>query len=210
MSQGGVVLRNVWIVVIGAAALGLGVGCTTGNTSRSALEAGYAEDRAQRLLRAQRLAVRAENSDDPARQEVLLREAVDLFPQHSAFWTNLGTALAEQDDFAAAAEAYALASELDPTDPRPPYNLGALYAKRFWNEPALEHFERALDRDPNYRNALRGAIHMRILERAFDRELLEMIERAVVIETNERWLRYFQLQRESVRSELGLDEDADG
>ena len=162
----------------------------------------FARWRAERLAQAQRLAERAERTDDLEYKERYLREAVELFPQHSAFWTNLGTVLAENSDYASAAEAYGFAAQLDPTDPRPSYNHGALYVRRYWYAPAVEHFEQALVRDPNYLNAIRGLARTRVVLRDFDDDLLDLLDRAVLLESDERWLSYFQRQRVAVRAEL--------
>ncbi len=192
------------------------VGCASSGTGQDDVDRSpeaFAQWRSGQLRKAQGLAERAEKTDDLVKKEMLLREAVETFPQHSAFWTNLGTVLAQQNDYASAAEAFSLAADLDPTDPRPPYNHGALYVNRFWYQPAVEHFERALERDPNYLNAVRGLARTRVVLRDFDEDLLSLLDRAVLLESDERWLSYFQRQRVVVRSELergsGRSDDSD-
>lgn len=199
---------SIWALI--ALALGAGFfssGCNAG--PRRGLESEFGADRAMRLVEAQRLAERAERTDDYEEQERLLRDAVSLFPQYSPYWTNLGTALAHQNDYGGAGEAFSMAANLDPSDPRPSYNHGLLYLKRGWPSLALEHFERALDRDPRYLNALRGCIQTRKLLREFDVTMSDLLDQAVLVETDEDWLRYFRRQRVLVRGELGLDLNPD-
>ncbi|MEM1422507.1 MAG: hypothetical protein AAGH64_00740 [Planctomycetota bacterium] len=193
------------LVCVGAVAFGPG-GCASSGAGAGApgdaSPEEFAKWRAERLAQAQKLAERAEREDDLAEKEALLRDAVDLFPQHSAFWTNLGAVLAARNDYASAAEAFGLASELDPTDPRPAYNHGALYVRRYWYQPAIPHFEQALGRDPNYLNAIRGLARTRVVLRDFDSDLVDLLDRAVLLESDERWLAYFQRQRVAVRAEM--------
>lgn len=186
------------VCVIACATL---VGCAS-RPDRGLDASEYARDRTRRLVEAQRLAEQAERTDDPAKAEELLREAVRLFPQHSAYWTNLGTALAQQNDFGGASEAYGVAADLDPTDPRPLYNIGTLWAKRYYPREASEYYERALDRDPNYLNAMRGLVRVRSAYLDYDREVLEVVDRAIILEKDDEWRRFFQRQRNVIQGAL--------
>ncbi|GAB4553092.1 MAG: hypothetical protein Tsb0013_15540 [Phycisphaerales bacterium] len=207
----GVRTRTMTILCALACAGTLVGGCaSSGSTGSDQTAEAFAQQRAERLARAQRLAERAESTDDLEKKLEHLREAVRLFDQHSAYWNNLGQALAESDDYASAGEAFALAAQLDPTDPRPPYNHGALYVRRYYYQEALPFFERALERDPNYLNAIRGMIHTRVVLREFDEDLVDLLNRAVILEHDERWLAYFQRQRVAVRAELDRLEEVGG
>ncbi len=173
----------------------------------------YARDRVERLKRAHALAIRAESESDPAQAAELLRQAVLIFPDTSAYWTNLGTALVRTGiatDRLAAMEAFLEGANRDLTDPRPYYNLGLLYLNQGWSKQAIENFDLALARDEYYIRALRGSIRTRMRERIYDTETLEKLNRAVLVEDDEEWAFYFQAQRIRLRAMLedeGIDVD---
>lgn len=196
------------IVMFGCAAACLlsgPVGCASSGIAQPNASDAYARDLAERLQRAQSLAEKAERTEDPMKKATLLREAVETYSQHSTYWINLGTALAELEDYASAAEAFAQASDLDPTDPRPPYNHGTVYFRRGYPQDAMGYYEESLRRDRNYLNAIRGYVRTSEALYEFDADLADLLDRAVILETDPEWLDYFKRRRIKVRVELGLE-----
>ena len=94
------------------------------------------------------------------------RQAVDLLeplserePHNPMVWTNLGAAylgnpvLAEDEDQQRAIAAFKKALEINPVTPNVAYNIGLIYVDRRENEKALLWFRRAVQANPNDRDA---------------------------------------------------------
>lgn len=97
------------------------------------------------------LRVRLEQYDEGA---ACFRRAVDLQPDFWKAWVNLGAALSEQQDFAAAESAYASALELQPQSPHILERMGVNALKASELEKCVEYLERSLAIAPNYFPAL--------------------------------------------------------
>jgi Flp pilus assembly protein TadD len=82
-------------------------------------------------------------------------------PHNPMVWTNLGAAylgnpiLAKAEEQLRAIAAFEQALELDPIAPHVAYNLGLVYLDRQEPEQALHWFERAIQANPNDRDARR-------------------------------------------------------
>ncbi len=122
------------------------------------------------------------------------RQALELDDKLYGAWNNMGQLLMDQGNFADAVSAYKIASGLEPTDPRPEYNIGLVYQKVGWAQDSFEHFQNALDRDPNYIPALRGIIRSAEMLGKGDAQILEYIRNAQLRETDEQWRSYFSSQ----------------
>lgn len=83
------------------------------------------------------------------------------YPDSPAIWTNLGAAylgnpiLAEDDDQRRAIAAFEKALALDPIAPHVAYNIGLVYRDRHEYEQAIAWFQRAVQANPNDRDARR-------------------------------------------------------
>ena len=86
------------------------------------------------------------------------RKAIELNNKLYAAWNNMGQLLLAKGNYSDAVSAYKIASGLEPTDPRPEYNIGLAYQRVGWAQDSITHFENALDRDENYMPALHGII----------------------------------------------------
>jgi tetratricopeptide (TPR) repeat protein len=155
-----------------------------------------------RMRDAHATAVKAFGEEDAERAEELYLEAVRTFSQYPAVWNNLGVLLMEQDRYNEAAEAFARAAELAPDDPRPVYNEGLLYFNRRYPHRALPLFEKALQRDPNHLDALRASIQTQVLIREVDEGTLELIARAMMLDPDERWRRFYEENRSKIETLL--------
>jgi len=151
---------------------------------------------------AQNLAVQASKTKDPAKAIELYQKSVQTYAQLPAVWNNLGVLLMEASRRQEADQAFATASELATTDPRPLFNRGLLRFDAKRPDEARTFFSQSLGRDPNYLPALRGAIESDITLRRIDEETLELLNRAMFLEQDARWRERMELQRARVESAL--------
>ncbi len=122
------------------------------------------------------------------------RKALELDDKLYGAWNNMGQLLMDQGNFADAVSAFKIASGIEPTDPRPEYNIGLVYQKVGWAQDSFEHFQSALDRDPNYIPALRGIIRSAEMLGKGDPQILGYIRNAQLRETDEQWNDYLSTQ----------------
>jgi tetratricopeptide (TPR) repeat protein len=120
-------------------------------------------------------------------------------------WHNMGVQLMHLQDYVAASEAFTVAMQMSPTDPRPCENLGIVYDLTGWGEQSLFYFDMALERSPNYLPALRGAIKAAHLLGEADTKRLDQVRRALMIETDPANRQFFE--REQLRITGRLDQD---
>lgn len=150
------------------------------------------------LAKAREMALRAQRTKNPERAIDLYNQAVRAFPGFSAAWNNLGVLLMSDEQYLEAAEAFRAAADQSPADPRPLYNLAVLWDKQGWPEDALRFYLEALERDPRYQPALRGAIRNETLLGEADEKTLERLRTALLQENNDRWREYLLLQKTRV------------
>ncbi|MDX9911933.1 MAG: tetratricopeptide repeat protein [Phycisphaerales bacterium] len=135
--------------------------------------------------------------------EKKFNEAIDLYRQSIAesrslpyVWNNLGVLYMESQNYIAAAEAFRNAADLDVNDPRPLENLGTLYHRVGRDTEALRYFSDALTRDPYWLPALRGtarcALRLPSGTGLSDEELLNRVERALMVERDAQWRAVFE------------------
>lgn len=125
------------------------------------------------------------------------RQALSLSPDMPEVWNNVGVELMRVQDYLGASEAFGMAMQLSPTDPRPAENLGLVYHRTGWAEESLRYYDMALERSPNYLPALRGAIKASHLLGEADEKRLEQVRRALMIEPDPKMREFFE--REQVR-----------
>ncbi len=176
---------------------------------REALALGEQGDRAF----AEALALSERGKDDEAQAAYanavnFYSQAVSTYDEFFALWNNLGTALAALDRYQQAEEAYIRASNINHSDPRPWYNRGLLWRDRGYPADAKRHFEQALERDARYLDALWGVIKADITLGEESRQTLDLIRSALFLETNPDHRQYLELERERIRSKLGISESS--
>jgi tetratricopeptide (TPR) repeat protein len=163
------------------------------------------ESDAERLAEAQRLAASAQTMREPAKAIERYRQAVKAYPDFPAAWNNMGVLLLREGRFREAAEAFLAAGDRAPSDPRPLYNLGLSWDRAGYLVDALDHYSEALNRDPNYLPALRGAVRAeRRLGRA-NAKTLERIRTALMSEDDAQWREYFELLRSWAEEEVAFN-----
>lgn len=176
-------------------------GCSAGAPHGTVIpEPGPARlDEARRVVARAQEAHRAGELD---RAATLYRQALELAPDLGVAWNNLGLVLMEQGNYMDAAAMFQIAADAMPRDPKPYYNLGLTYQRRGWLDPALDFYRRALERDPLYQDALRGAVLIGKLTMAADDEALARARRLLMRERDSRWRTL--AEREQIRIEAAL------
>jgi tetratricopeptide (TPR) repeat protein len=97
----------------------------------------------------------------------LLEGLRDLAPENVMVWTNLGAAylgnpvLAHSDEQIRAIAAFEQALRLDPVAPNVAYNIALIYRDRQEIEQAISWFERAVQTNPNDRDARNLMVKLR-------------------------------------------------
>lgn len=137
------------------------------------------------------------------------REAINTYTELPVAWNNLGRLLMKRSENLGAADAFKTASELSPTDPRPLYNLGALWEGLGYLEDAQRWYNQALNRDHDYLPALRRYI---IIEEIFlnpDPTTFERVQTALLIEKDPWWIDRFKRARQRF-TEAERERRADG
>lgn len=160
------------------------------------------EDQSARVVEARRLALAAQNAKDTDEAIALYRRSVEAYRDLAPAWNNLGVLLMERQQYLDAAEAFTTASEIQPTDARPLYNLGLTWEKAGYLRDALRHYIAALGRDPRYQPALRGAVRAEQLLGDVSEDTLHRLRAALGQEQDERWRAWFELQRPQVEQEV--------
>ncbi len=134
-----------------------------------------------------------------------LGRAVALRPDMGAAWNNLGLALQGRGgklDFLQAVEAFKRAADLLPVDERPYQNLGVLYHERGFSEDALAYFTKALERNENSLESLRGAVGSAKLLLRSDEAGLARVRRALMLETDPAWRKIHEFERLRIQHDL--------
>ena len=130
------------------------------------------------------------------------RKAIELDDKVFAAWNNMGQLLMDQNNYADAASAYQIASGLEPTDPRPEFNIGIAYMELGWAKDAYEHFEIALARNEHYLPALHGAIQSASMLGMGNQEIMGYIRAAQLRETDDKRRAYLSTQYYRVQALL--------
>jgi tetratricopeptide (TPR) repeat protein len=120
------------------------------------------------------------------------RAAIEEYREIPVAWNNLGDLLAKQNDYMAAQDAFLTASELSPTDPRPLYNLGALWEERKYFDDALKWYDQALTRDEQYQPALRRYLLVQSIQNKPGVKTAERLKTALLLEKDPWWVERLQ------------------
>lgn len=144
----------------------------------------------------------ASKRGDTERAIELYKQALAESPGFFAAANNLGILLMEQGKHYDAVEAFKLAADVAPTDPRPLENIGLAYLSRGWAEPSLVSFLKALDRDPHSMRALRGAADAGSRLGVADQDALDRVSLALLLEQDPRWVPFFQRERIRIKGQI--------
>jgi tetratricopeptide (TPR) repeat protein len=136
------------------------------------------------------------------------QRAVEAYREMPVAWNNLGRLLLKRGENLAAADAFKTAAELSPTDPRPMYNLGAMWEELGYFDDAERWYDDALTRDPQHLPSLRRAIlidDLRDLKRPITAERLKT---ALLIEREPWWIdrfKRYQIRLRAALAEAGMN-----
>lgn len=154
-------------------------------------------DRAKQLAAQAQAAESEKRIDDAIR---LYREAIASYRDFPAAWHNLGLLQLQKNETLAAVESFKVAGDMDMRDPRPVYNIGAVYEQQGWTKEAQRYYTESLARDANYLEALRRSVYIDMTEATYTPATLERTRRAMMVEHDAKWRGFFE------RSQLRLDD----
>ncbi len=168
-------------------------------------DAARPEVQGEQIRKAHELASRAEQAGQAKRYD----EAISLYQQalatYRAFpsaWLNLGVMHMKLGNGLQALEAFNAAADADPTDPRPYFNIGAMYEEKFYYNEAIASYNKALERDPNLLPALRRSIYLQMQTSSFTPASKERVMRALLIETDPTYKSIFEQVKIRLDNEL--------
>ena len=150
--------------------------------------------KAQDLVRS---AQRLEQSDKENEAMLKYQEAIRTYRELPVAWNNLGRLKMRAGDNLAASEAFKQATDLSPSDPVAPYNLGQLWESLNYPEDASRWYTESLSRDPNYLPALRRSVLVDMIRNMGDERTSDRLKRALLQETDPAWKE--RLLREEIR-----------
>ncbi|MGE3107953.1 MAG: tetratricopeptide repeat protein [Phycisphaerales bacterium] len=161
----------------------------------------------EQIRKAHELASRAERAGKAQRYDEaikLYQEALATYRQFPSAWLNLGVMQMKAGNGLAAAEAFDAAAEADPSDPRPMYNIGAIWEEKYYYDVAIRHYNKALERDPNFLPALRRSIYLEMQTNSFTPASKDRVRRALMLETDPTFKNIF------AQAKLRLDNEVLG
>ncbi|MBN8645481.1 MAG: tetratricopeptide repeat protein [Planctomycetes bacterium] len=161
---------------------------------------------AVRISEAHAVAYEASRIKDPGKAAERYEDAIGRYDNFPAAWNNLGVAMMQQERYLEAEQAFARAAEQSRNDPRPLYNRGLLWMRRHYPADARKHFNEALERDPYHLPSLRGSVECDIVLREPSETTLDNIRRALMLETDKKWLERLESQRVKIQSALARPE----
>lgn len=80
------------------------------------------------------------------------QKAININPQYSMGYINLGNGYAGKDDNQKAEENFKKADSLDPSSPFPPYSLGVIEERKGNFKAAITYYEQSVSRDTTFEN----------------------------------------------------------
>lgn len=193
--------RNLLFVLLAAS---LSLGACASKQNRNNINIQITDDASERMAQARTIASQAQAEKDPIEAINLYQQAVTRYSDLPAAWNNLGVLLMEEEQFIQAAEAFAEAAQRAPTDPRPSYNLGLTWERAAYISDALVHYSTALEKDPRYLPALRGAVRAEALQGTFSDVTAERIRIGLMMEQDPAWRQFFERQKSRVENELRI------
>ena len=180
------------------AVAGLGAACQKKSSGLSDYEIpreSTASYQAQQLAKSDSLVRDAQRLEVAGKHGAALEKyqlAIAAYNENPIAWHNAGLQWARLGKNLEAAQAFMTASELAPTDPRPLYELGALWEELGYLDDAARWYDQALQRDPRHQNSLRRAILVDELRHRLTPITAERLKIAIVAERQPWWINRFQ------------------
>lgn len=192
------------VVLLTLACAGGPGGCSIPSRGVGANDPVFAND-AERIAQAQRLAAEGDELRKAKRLEDAIgkyKQAVTTYPRFYSAWLNMGVTFTEQGKYLEAREALTAASEIEPSDPEAPANLGDLYQMQRWYDDAARNYTEALKRNPYHARALRESVRTDFLRNVRTDDTLSRIRRALEVERDPAWRSFLQRQKAMVEGHL--------
>jgi tetratricopeptide (TPR) repeat protein len=172
------------------------VGCRRGSGTVVVKDPGPGQR--QQALRLADEALKAEKSGDKAKAVSLYRESLSHSEEFAVVWHNLAMLIAERGEMGDQMEAVRMlqnAAALDTERPTTLYCIGYVYDKNAQRDKALDYFKQALAKDPNYLPALRGVAKVGKSTFLADKESLNWMKTALLIEKDPAWRKVFEEEK---------------
>jgi len=135
--------------------------------------------------------------EKPGKALRLLEEAERTRPGLAPVQNNAGLCLLLQDKYFEAAVAFKRAATLDPTDPRPLYNLGLTFERATNWEVASDYYEQALKLDPEDVHACENLIRVYVKLGRPRSEVASLARRALLKEMRPEWIAWLSRYAEA-------------
>jgi len=164
-----------------------------------------------RNAEAYRLSIEAQQAQRAGRNTdaiTLYQRAAELQPNMPGVWNNLGVLLMERQLYLDAVTAFKREADISPEDPRPYENLGLAYSEAQHAEESIKYYELALERDPNRVESLRGLARVSRARAAADPKIADHLRRALLLETDPTWRKFFENERIRVESQLREEKES--
>jgi tetratricopeptide (TPR) repeat protein len=171
-----------------AAAVALATGCA-GSGSAVVDQAISPREQAEPVLLSAQTSARAGKRTDAIE---LYKKSLAIDESNAAAWYNLGLLLQQDQQFAAAAESFQRAAELDTRDPRPYFAFASQLQQLGWLDEAEKYYALALDRQPSHLPSLMQAVQVGQLLDKYDDKMLDRSRRALQLTTDPKWREYLQ------------------
>ena len=162
----------------------------------------------EQIRKAHELASRAEQAGKAKKYSeaiALYEEAISNYRNFPSAWLNLGVMHMKSGNSLQAVEAFNAAADIDPTDPRPVFNIGAIYEDKYYYKEAISFYNQALERDPNLLPALRRSIYLEMQTNSFTPATKERVLRASMLETDPQYRSIFAQAKLRLDNELNAE-----
>lgn len=180
--------------IAAVAAVSLTGGCKSTRTW-DVPESATPEYEARQIAKSEELVREAQRFEVAGKPDKALEKyelAISAYTENPTAWHNAGLHYARRGENLKAANAFKTAAELSPRDPRPLYELGALWEQLGYLDDAARWYDDALQRDPNHQNSLRRSILVDELRHKLTSITADRLKIAIVAEREPWWINRFQ------------------
>lgn len=132
----------------------------------------------------------------------LYEKSLELSRDFMVVPNNLGELYRQKGDRLRAVMYFQDAADLDPTDPRPCYNIACIYHEAENPAKALDYFKQSLARHQQYLPSLRGMAQVGRRLVIADDDILSMMNLALLIEKDPAWRKIFQEEKYRIEGAL--------